>query len=662
MCGIAGYFITGSSFQAPEGLLIAMSDAIRHRGPDDEGYLFVRRRTSQCMQFSGDSSPDEVRAAMDSIDEAAGREFIGSADLGLAHRRFSIIAPTPDGHQPFLDAAHRVALIFNGEIYNYVELRDELRALGRVFLTSGDTEVFVQAYLEWGERCFERFNGMWAAALYDFERRRLLLCRDRTGERPLYWVRRPEGIWFASEIRALLAAPGVIEARESDDFAALNFLHQAAADLDRRTFFRGVESLPAAAVVSIDDDGRIAQRIYWRAPAERKEPELRPIGDLCEQLRELLRDSVRLRLRADVPVNVALSGGMDSSSVTAMAAGIKGAGLNTYTVRFREREWNEWPYAAMVVERYGVDNFAVDPQDGWVWDYMESFVEVMEEPFHAPDLLPDHAVRRMLAAQGIRVSLSGIGGDEIFAGYEHYRQFRILDLKREGRRGAALRQLVFASHHTPFEGAARLVRGKLRTLAGRDGAEANSEFWHGAFAFSDRSLLRELPTGCEERLYADVDWALLPYWLRAGDKSSMAAPIEVRFPFLDHRLIEFGMRLPVGLLIRGGWMKWILRKAMEDLLPREVTWRRRKMGFPFPIREWLRGATGRLRPIFAGMDNAYLARGFWREHLDEMIEFDPWLVWRALSFELWHRRFVRGLPVLPESVAEWKRDGREITE
>lgn len=641
MCGIAGYFITGSSPQNAGLLLRVLSDAIRHRGPDDEGYLFAERRNSQWAQFSGSTSPAEVRDALPSIESAANRLDGCHIDLALAHRRFSIIAPTPDGHQPFLDSTQRIALVFNGEIYNYVEVRDELKGLGHKFRTAGDTEVIIEAYKAWGEHCFERFNGMWAVALYDLDRRELLLCRDRTGERPLYWVRHSEGIFFASEIKALLAAPGVVDVREADDAAAHNFLYQGVADLDCGTFFRGIRSLPIATVVRIDNKGGITERRYWRMPEDRAADNALPVADLSEELRGLLRDSVRLRLRADVPVNVALSGGMDSSSIVATAAGIKGAGLATYTVRFREREWNEWPFAAMVADRYGVDNFVVDPPEDWVWEHLETFVEAMEEPFHAPDLLPDHVVRKMLAARGIRVSLSGIGGDELFAGYEHYRQLRILDLKREGRRGAALKQLVFASHQTPLEGAVRLVRGKLRTIAGRDGAEAKSEFWHGAFAFSDRSLLRELPVGCAERLYADVDWALLPYWLRAGDKSSMAVPIEVRYPFLDHRLIEFAARLPLNLLIRDGWMKWLLRKSMEGMLPDEVVWRRRKMGFPFPIVEWLRGAAAELRAIFAEMDNPYLVRGFWANRLDDIIGFDPWLVWRALSFELWHRRFVR---------------------
>lgn len=628
-----------------------MNDAVAHRGPDDEGYLFVNRQSRESLGFSGPSSPSEINAIMSQISE--GDVSLGSLapDLALGHRRFSIIAPTPDGHQPFMDSTGRVALIFNGEIYNYVEVREELKRLGHSFRTESDTEVIVEAYLEWGDACFEHLNGMWAIALYDCAERDLILCRDRTGERPLYWVRRPEGIWFASEIRALLFAKAARVMRETNDDAAYNFLYQASADLDVHTFFRDIDSLPQGTAVRINTEGAITERRFWRVPQSRPDRNPRSVSDLVQELRTLLRDSVRIRLRADVPVNVALSGGMDSSSVVAMAAGIKGVGLATYTVRFKEEQWNEYPFAAMVAERYQVDNFVIDPPGEWMWGHLESFVDSMEEPFHAPDLLPDHVIRRMLAARGIRVSLSGIGGDELFAGYEHYRQLHILDLKREGRRGAALKHLVFASHFTPLEGAARLVQGKLRGMIG-DGGSSRADFWNKAFSSSKRPVLRELPGECSERLSADVEWSLLPYWLRAGDKSSMAIPIEVRYPFLDHRLIEFASQLPIDLLIRDGWMKWFLRKAMEELLPREVVWRRRKMGFPFPIVEWLRGASEELRSIFNEMDNPFLSRDFWKNHFAEMSEFDPWLTWRALSFELWHRHFIRGLPVFPAKVRE----------
>ena len=647
MCGITGFLLS----RVNQGnVLREMTKAVAHRGPDDEGYLFVNRSTGQWAEFSGPDSPEVIRIALPAIAQSDLWAKEHQPDLALGHRRFAIISPTPDGHQPFWDSAHRVCLSLNGEIYNYLEVRKELEAIGHEFRTGTDTEVLIEAYRAWGDRSFEKLNGMWAVAIYDFDRRELVLCRDRTGERPLYWVRRPDGIYFASEIKALLT---LVAERETPNDVALNFLHQGVADLDKQTFFRGIESVPIATVVRIGMDGVPTERRYWRAPDDR--PERTPtavasVADLCAELRDLLRDAVRLRLRADVPVNVALSGGMDSSSVVAMAATLRGDGVDTYTVRFAEKQWNEWPFAAAVAERYRVNNLVVDPPSDWMWAYFDRFVQSMEEPFHAPDLLPDHVVRRMLAARGIKVSLSGIGGDEIFAGYEHYRQFRILDLKRSGHRLSALKEIISSTHSTPAKSVMRLVRSRLSAQGEKSQAAARGDFRRRAFTSAGSPSLRALPQSCSDRLWADIDWSLLPYWLRAGDKSSMAIPIEVRYPFLDHRLIEFAMRLPLDLLIRDGWMKWLLRKAMEDMLPRDVVWRRQKMGFPFPIVEWLEGAVTELRIVFGEMDNPYLPREFWTEHLAELIRFDPWLVWRALSFEMWHRHFIRGLPVLPASL------------
>jgi asparagine synthase (glutamine-hydrolysing) len=594
-----------------------------------------------------------VQEALPSIDQSECWAGANQPDLALGHRRFAIISPTPDGHQPFWDAEQRVCVVFNGELYNYLELRAELEAAGHEFRTATDTEVLVQAYRRWGDRCFEKFNGMWALALYDFDRRELILCRDRTGERPLYWVRWHEAIYFASEIRALLAGNDVTVGRQVHDAAVYNFLYQAVSDLDEHTFFSGVRSIPHGTVVKVGMTGAVEMRRFWRVPEARSpEPGEKAIPKLCEELRELLRNSVAMRLRADVPVNVALSGGMDSSSVVAMAAAVRGSGLDTYTVRFAEKEWNEWPFAAAVAEKYQVRNLVIDPSSDWMWDHLASFMRAMEEPFHAPDLLPDHLIRRLLAARGIKVSLSGIGGDELFAGYEHYRRLRALDLKRNGNVWGAVSELVFASDASPMQGVGRLLQGKWYAMRKRWGRAGQDDVWSQAFTVSSPPKLRELPQTCEGRLRADIEWSLLPYWLRAGDKSSMAIPIEVRYPFLDHRLIEFAARLPVSYLIRDGWLKWLLRKAMEDLLPTEVVWRRKKMGFPFPIVEWLRSATPGLQAIFAQMDNPYLSRPFWTTQLAEAIQHDPWLVWRVLSFELWHRHFIRDLPVLPERLME----------
>jgi asparagine synthase (glutamine-hydrolysing) len=341
---------------------------------------------------------------------------------------------------------------------------------------------------------------------------------------------------------------------------------------------------------------------------------------------------------------------MDSSSVVAMAAAKRGPDLDAYTVRFAESHWNEWPFAKSVADRFRVRSLVVDPPSGWIWRHVEGFVDAMEEPFHAPDLLPDHVIRRMLASRGFRVGLSGIGGDELFAGYEYYRRLHALDLMAKGRYAAAIRDLLVVSEMGPFSAGKRIALRKWRSIRKRGHAPSANGLLGQALRNVDPKHAVELPQSLDARLRSDVEWSLLPYWLRAGDKSSMAVPIEIRYPFLDHRLVEFAARLPAGVLLRDGWLKWILRKAMEGDLPAEVVWRREKMGFPFPAAEWLAAARDDLAAVFGVMDNPFLDSGFWRTRLHEAIRHNPALVWRALSFELWHRRFVRGAPVLPDAL------------
>jgi asparagine synthase (glutamine-hydrolysing) len=650
MCGIAGWLNT-SGKTVDANTVYRLTERIAHRGPDDEGYLFINRRNGLLSHYSGKDSPSEIKAAFPQIETAELWVAENEPDLAITHRRFSIIDPKPEGHQPFCDPQQRIWLSFNGEIYNYIEVREELKELGRIFQTASDTEVIVEAYLEWGDKCFEKFNGMWAIALYDVKERELILCRDRTGERPLYWIRRAGLICFASEIKALLDEQ-IYPERKVNSNAVYNFLNQAGSDLDEHTFFEGIESLPAATIVRIAHTGKIATRRFWSVPSTRvNSVSQKKISGISEELRELLRSSVELRLRADVPVNVALSGGMDSSSVVAMAATLRGKGLlDTYSVRFKESEWNEYPFAKAVAEMYEVKNFVIDPTHEWTWEYLPSFVKAMEEPFHAPDLVPDHIVRHKLRERGIRVNLSGIGGDELFAGYDYHRRLHILDLKRSGNNLEAIKAMVLASDTTPARSIKRFAQYKVQSVYQRfQSSERNVNYLRqGALVPHDGAEMRNYPDSCAERLISDIEWSLLPYWLRAGDKSSMAVPIEVRYPFLDHRLIEFAMRLPVSLLIREGWNKWILREAMKDMLPQEITKRKVKMGFPFPITEWLNAARPKLLTLFEEMDNPYLSTKFWFSNLSMLIDSDPWFVWRALSLELWHRHYLRGLEPFPE--------------
>jgi asparagine synthase (glutamine-hydrolysing) len=640
MCGIAG-IVSMRGIEPSLSRLKRSMDLLRHRGRDDEGYLLVNRRARTVQRLIGIDSHQSLRAGRPSLDNSSA---LPGADLALAHRRFAIICPTVEGHQPFRSQDGQVWIVFNGEIYNYLEVREELRGLGHEFVTGTDTEVLVEAYKRWGSDCFSRLNGMWALALFDVARSELILCRDRTGERPLYWTERDGEIAFASEIPALLALGGS-GAPSAHDPAVLHLLWNGVADVDESTSFASVRSLPPARVVTVDMSlgVHVADR-YWTVPRERLSSSQISVGDATARLRELLRDSVHLQLRADVPLTVALSGGLDSSTIAVTAAQVFEAPLDSYTVRFHDKDWDEGAFAATVASRLGKDSLVMEPSPLWVWDHLEAFVLAMAEPVHAPDLLIDYVARHVLAGRGFRVALSGIGGDELFAGYSHHRDNWILDLKDQGHRWRALGNVLLASD----------------TTAGRVVANAIARRWRRQSRREPYSAILTLPAperapsshDLSNRLWDELNRGLLPYWLRVGDRSGMAVPIEVRYPLLDHRLIEFAFRLPIDYLLRWGWQKWILRKAMERSLPGDIAWRRKKMGFPFPIKRWLRENAGVLRTIFSKMDNPYVRREPWIARLDELSQSDPWLVWRALSVELWHRHFIRGLPILPEETAK----------
>ncbi len=619
MCGVAGFVVADPCLDGRDRLR-TMSAAIAHRGPHDEGYALITRGQAPVVAV-GATTPAPLRR--DGVDLAA--VPVRPHHVGLAHRRFAVIAPGPEGHQPFWSEDGRTCLLFNGEIYNYRELRDELGAA--TFRTGTDTEVLLRAYLAWGARAFERAVGMWALALWDARRDVVLLCRDRLGERPLYWTRAPGAIAFASEISALRTGPG-----RADEVMAARFLHWARADVDERTAFAGISMFPAAHHCEIDARLRVVLSRYWSAPSPPRRSSVR-VADAAAEVRAGLSEAVALGMRADVPLVLALSGGLDSSSVLASASHhLPPERLTAYTVRFRDREYDEWRWARSVLARYPARALIVRPKDDWTLAALPAFVDAMEEPVHAPDLVPDFVVRHALAARGFRVLLSGLGGDELFSGYAFHRALRIGELRRSGRNREAVAEWLLSSDRARLSDLFR----ELRAQRWPERPDPLPDY------LAPPPPEEPAPSSLAERIQLDVESQLLPYWLRVGDKSSMRAPIEVRFPFLDHRLVELALRLPVELLVRHGYLKWILRKAFSSWLPLDVTWRRKKVGFPFPIRRWLHDKGAAMREVFARMDNPFLRAAPLLKRYDAHVEREPWRLFRALSFELWHRRFVRG--------------------
>jgi asparagine synthase (glutamine-hydrolysing) len=600
MCGIAG--IAGGA--APDrALLERMAATMENRGPDGEGVW-------------------------------------SDATAGLAFRRLAIIDLHERSNQPLhLGPLH---LVFNGEIYNYRELRDELRGLGHEFETEGDAEVLLHAWAQWGEGALERFNGMFAFAVWDETERALTLATDPFGEKPLYYTIAGERIVFGSEIKAILHDPEVAAA--ADDDAVALFLTRGAMPEIHRSFFRGVKRLPAAHVLRWQG-GSIDVRRYW-TPQRVEAPST--YGDAVERLRELLLDSIRLRLRSDVPVGTSLSGGIDSSTVVALSAKLAGDHRrHAFTASFPGFARDEWDYAAQVAERAGVvEHHRVEPAPTALVADLPRLVLDHEEPVGSLSIYAQWCVMACAKEAGVTVLLDGQGGDELFAGYPTAVGFALRSVPKV----EALREVA----GTPARAAAvaqslalDFLPDPLRRLYRRRSATAYAApELVAATASAERPLLRLAngsPLGRE--LLAETFDTSLPSLLRYADRSSMAHSREVRLPFLDRRIAELALALPASFLYSRGTTKRILRDAARGLVPDGILDRTDKVGFEPPQRTWLEEPALRTHVAEVLIDPKARSRGLYDTAQIEADARagswrDPDGIWRAYNVEVWLRALV----------------------
>jgi asparagine synthase (glutamine-hydrolysing) len=618
MCGICGVVALGREPERETALRMAAQ--IAHRGPDGTG------------------------------------QFVDAAGVAFGHCRLAIIDLSEAGIQPFSSEDGRYQLLHNGEIYNYVELRDELEHLGHRFRSHTDTEVVLHAYRAWGERCVERFNGMWAIAVWDARARRLFCSRDRFGVKPFYYRWDGARFVFASELKAFRADPRCTFAPNED--AIRDYLEQGYVDHGIETFFDGIVRLPPAHSLVLDEHGLRLSR-HWEL-----QPQDVP-SDAAAALRELFFDSVRLRLRSDVAIGTALSGGLDSSAVACTVGRLREAGdageqvgeePRTFTVYFPEPELDERRYAEDVARQIGADAHWISFSADDVRDVIPQVVETQDEPFGSTSIVAQWFVMRAARAAGVKVMLDGQGGDEVLAGYPVTFGYRAADLLASFQVGelrreiAAYRRVQGASASstavavaTPFLPAG--LRWRLR--ARRDGAGALLGRSLGGAARRPgphRSPFSERLRRQYHLIIADQG---LPELLRYEDRNSMAHSLEARVPFLDYRLAELLFSVEAGELVRGGVTKQLLRRALGDVLPSSVRDRTDKLGFATPGTRFLRGALGDLAAdVFRS--RSFAARG-WVDadaataRLTELrggarVADAP--IWRALNLELWARAFL----------------------
>ena len=638
MCGIAGIVATDWLHADDRAHLPRMRDVITHRGPDEAGTFCDGR-------------------------------------AGLVHRRLSIV-DLASGQQPLANEDETVWVVFNGEIYNHQEIRPVLEAAGHKYRTRCDTETIVHAYEQWGDACVERFRGMFAFAIWDAKRQRLLLARDRMGIKPLYWTLKYGRLIFGSEIKSILES-GIVRADVNDraipELLGTRYLSGA------ETLFKGIYRLQPGHLLTFEQ-GVATPRQWWDIPVGKARPEVSGLADAeaVEEFRAKLEDAVRTRLMADVPLGMFLSGGLDSSAIAALMAGMIDRPLETFSVAFKQRAFSELDYARQVATAIKANPHEIVIDEGDFFGALPRLVWHEDEPIAHPSSVPLYFVSK-LASEHVKVVLTGEGSDELLAGYGKYP--RALANWRAGafwslapepirdfvsntvvprlpaRIGRYAKRSFLAMPRTPeamfFDNFAAIgLRRQASLLGPRLAGLATADAYGASRAYFD--LPNGSSTTLDRLLYTDLKTYLVELLMKQ-DQMSMAASIESRVPFLDHHLVEFATALPPRMKLRGLQTKWILRQAVKPLLPPEIL-TRKKMGFPVPFSLWLRGGgAGLARDVLLdsrarqrGVTDPVAVSALIEAHASGAADAGDAL-WSLLNLELWYRTFIdgEGIQVLP---------------
>lgn len=641
MCGIAGIVNSGGGARIEAANIRDMCQAIVHRGPDDDG-IYVKD------------------------------------GVGLGMRRLSII-DIAGGHQPVFNEDKTIWIVFNGEIYNFAELRPDLERRGHKFYTHSDTEVIVHLYEEYGSQCVQKLRGMFAFALYDARKQSLLLARDRLGKKPLHYALANGRLYFGSEIKSILTvAPELAQVNQA---ALLQYLYFGYI-LDPISAFKPIQKVPPGHILEFQD-GEIRVSSYWDLP-EYGTYVPKSEEECLEQLEHILQEAVRLRLISDVPLGALLSGGADSSTIVALMARASAKPVKTFSIGFQNQEFNEAPYARLVAEKFGTEHheLVLDPR---VVDTVETLTRSLEEPFGDSSMLPTYYVSR-LARQHVTVALSGDGGDEMFAGYERYavlmqrnryesiptwlrtayreRIFPLLPKSMPARRLSYNISLPWRERYIDqisfipgFERQTKLLSDEFRMAAQGEGDPRQI-----MLRYFEQAPARD---PVSKTLYVDTKTYLPGDILTKVDRMSMLTSLEVRVPILDHVFVEWVTSLPADWKARGQKLKYIFRKLAERVgVPKDVLYRP-KRGFALPIVHWMRHELKDLVLIL--LEPKSLQRGYFdasgvRQILDDHFSGrrdQSHRIWRLLMLELWHRNFLErvGLPDFGDPISSMSLRG-----
>jgi len=630
MCGICGKLYHSVDRTVDEQLLRSMASVINHRGPDDEG-VYLKR------------------------------------NVGLAHKRLSILDLSAAGHQPMTNEDGTIWIVFNGEIYNFLDLRDDLQKKGHTFMSRTDTETIIHLYEEKGIECVHDLRGMFAFAIWDESRQRLFCARDRAGKKPFVYAHSKDGLLFASEIKSLLRDP---ELERNLDYRSIHHYLTYQYVPSPLSIFKSIKKLPPAHVL-IYEGGEVAVKRYWSLSYQNK-LYLSSVEDYGERFRDLFEEAVKIRLRSDVPLGAFLSGGIDSSLVVAVMSGLMNQPVKTFSIGFEEEAYDEVKFARLIAEKYETDHheFTVKPDavnilPHIIWHY--------NEPFADSSAIPTYYVSKM-TRDFVTVALNGDGGDESFAGYERYVADKLADYYRRVpvsiREGIIRRAVDKIPHSTDRRNFWRRLKRFVKGIS--ESPERRYVRW---ICFFDNEMKRDLYTPSFNEFTRDVDSVdLTVKWYEKSDAehfldktlfvdvmsylpedllvkvdiASMANSLEARSPFLDHKVMEFAASLPVDLKLRGMQTKYLLKHTLSDVVPQEIL-QRKKMGFGVPLDVWFRNDLKEMAYDLL-LDKKCTERGYFKketlqklldEHVSEQYDHS-YRIWALLFLELWHTMFIDG--------------------
>tara|TARA_A100001011_G_C14282555_1_gene832217 strand:- start:35 stop:1945 length:1911 start_codon:yes stop_codon:yes gene_type:complete len=632
MCGIVGIISPDRPFLLND--LELLNNDVSHRGPDDEGYSVIFKKGSEKTFLTGqDSSSKDNQKDI--------RYLRGeNAFAGMGHRRFSIIDTSSAGRQPFLSNNKKFSVSFNGEIYNYIELRDELESIGfGPFKTKSDTEVLVKAFQAWGTKCFSRFNGFWAVAILSDDQ--IILSRDRVGKKPLYFTDDNNSLVFASEITALINYRKRLNLKLSiNEKAVFDYLR-----LDRRntnfdSFFNEIKQVRPStySIFDIFNISKNSSQIFWSLNNIRRDENFN-LSRGAEKFYDILESSISLRLRADVPLEANLSGGLDSGTIVAIASKLldsRGEKLTTHNICYSgDKSLDESELAESIANYCGANFRKIVMDKSSSLGDIDSLITAAEEPVHSMSALIQNRAWHQISSEGFKVMLHGSANDEIMLGYDYLKKIEIMNRLRSRKFQSLSKDLI--NQPILF---LKIIKWLL--FDDEDISTYEKEFFCKEFLKDNRSRHFDYLNGLSsvnkitgDRMLSDLTHLRIPYWCNLMDKNMMNVPVEVRMPFLDHRFLEYIFSVPEEYLLKNGYTKFLLRYAMKDKLPKKILWQRQKIGFSIPKKTWLNENNIKL---FEELNYPGLERFFNIDYIKtNYTAMSSDLSWRILNFAKWFR-------------------------